>query len=281
MAGLRDVFNLGREAVNGAGRALTQSNRSERATALGFGSDVAKVHSAAATRVNERARDQIQMVMDRLEEVRRGDDWPGNVARMRAGFQDRDGAKRLDDARADLRLAMLEDDPGLKASVAEFSLRILDNTLRVAAGGDLDQIADHLRKIMENAVKRILLAGDGTPAGRPRVVGGQSGRQWLPAAGARRTARQLLLAGRLSRLGMELLHRVPGCVHCHIRVRLGSGARLRARRASDCLRLRAWQWLLASAASSRSRHAAEAKTMASAELSRRVGKLAATKRSRR
>jgi len=195
--GLKEVVGQGHEAIAEAGRALGHLNRSERATLLGFGSEVAGIQSGAATRTSERAREQVQTVLDRLDHVRRGDDWPQHVERVRSAFQKRGGGgKRFEDLRADLRLRMLDDNPGLSASVAELSLTMLDGAIKAGSEGDLDKVADQMRRIMQYALRvyatpemgrdqvdlGMLLEDRGNTRGRPPMSGGaDSG--WCAALG--------------------------------------------------------------------------------------------------
>ena len=48
--GLKEVIDQGRAAIEEAGRSLDLLNRSERATALGFGTEVSDIHLSAAKR---------------------------------------------------------------------------------------------------------------------------------------------------------------------------------------------------------------------------------------
>jgi hypothetical protein len=151
--GLKEVVEQGREAITEAGRALVHLNRAERAKSLGFGSEIASIHSDAATRSNQRAQEQVQTVLARIDHVLRGDDWSGHVERVRAAFRERGGAKKLKGLRADIRLQLLDDDPGISATLAELSLVALDSAINAASEGDLDQVAGHMRGIMDYALR--------------------------------------------------------------------------------------------------------------------------------
>lgn len=151
--GLKEVVEQGRGAIAEAGRALGQLNRSERAVSLGFGPEVASIHSDAATRSNQRAQEQVRTVLARIDHVRQGDDWGGHVERVRVAFKERDGAQKLIDLRADIRLSLLDTDPGLSATVAEFSLAALDGAIKAASEGDLNEVVGHMRGLMEASLR--------------------------------------------------------------------------------------------------------------------------------
>jgi hypothetical protein len=116
--GLKEIVDQGREAIAEAGRALGQLNRSERAKALGFGSEVIEIYSDSAKRSNQRAREQVQTVLDRLVHQTKQKGWESNVVRVKQAFKDRGGSAKLADLRADIRLRLLNDDSGLSATVA-------------------------------------------------------------------------------------------------------------------------------------------------------------------
>lgn len=151
--GLMEVVEQGREAIAEAGRALGHLNRSERANSLGFGSEVVGIHSDAAARSNQRAQEQVRAVLARIDHQLQDKDWSGHVARVRAAFKERGGEKKLADLRADVRLHLLDDDPGLSATAAELSLAALDAALKAASEGDLDQLAGHMRGVMDYALR--------------------------------------------------------------------------------------------------------------------------------
>src|SRR5215813_6392626 len=78
--GLKEVIDQGRAAIEEAGRSLDLLNRSERATALGFGTEVSDMHLGAAKRSNERAREQAQTVLARIDDLARQDVWSSHVS---------------------------------------------------------------------------------------------------------------------------------------------------------------------------------------------------------
>ena len=94
----------------------------------------------------------MRTVLARIDHVRQGEEWAPHVERVRATFIERNGAKMLDDLRADIRLRLLEEDPGLGASVAALSLASLDGAIAAASGGDLDRVVGHMQGTMEQAV---------------------------------------------------------------------------------------------------------------------------------
>ena len=151
--GLSDVVEQGREAISATGKALTHLTRSERARSLGFGVEVANVQLDAAKRANQRARDHAQAVLERIDRLVRSDDWGAHVERVRAAFQERGGGRRrLEDACEDLRLQLLNEEPGVSPSVAELTMRAFDRVLDAASKGDLNQMVGHMRRIMEGAL---------------------------------------------------------------------------------------------------------------------------------
>ncbi len=151
--GILEIVEQGRWAISEAGKALAYLNRSERAIALGFEPEVARMTSEAATRVNQRAQEQIRTVLSRIDFVREGDDWAAHVERIRSGFAEHNGRKMLDDARADVLLRLLEDEPGLSASAAHLAVAGLDGAIDAASDGDLDQVVGYMRLVMENALQ--------------------------------------------------------------------------------------------------------------------------------
>lgn len=151
--GLREIVEQGRGALDQAGTGLQQLNRSERVHSLGFGSEMAAVHADAAARANQRAQDQVRAVIARIDHVVQGNDWAGHVERVRQAFEENDGATKLVDLRADVRLRLLDTDPGMNATAAELTLASLDGAIKAASGGDLNQVVGHMREVMQAALK--------------------------------------------------------------------------------------------------------------------------------
>jgi hypothetical protein len=151
--GIKEVVEQGRGALEEAGRALQQLNRSERAASLGFGSEVASIHADAAARSNQRAQDQVRTVLARIDHVVQGEDWAGHVQRVRKAFKEHDGTRKLVDLRADVRLRLLEADPGMNAAVAELTLASLDGAIKAASEGDLNEVIGHMREVMAAALR--------------------------------------------------------------------------------------------------------------------------------
>src|SRR5258706_9231071 len=151
--GLMEIVDQGREAIAEAGRALTHLNRSERAASLGFDTAIAKVHREAAERSNRRSRQQAHAVIARIDHRLKEKDWPAHVERVRAAFKEQGGAEKLADLRADIRLRLLEEDPGVSAAMAELALSVLDGASKAAAQGDLNQLLAHMRATMDYAMR--------------------------------------------------------------------------------------------------------------------------------
>lgn len=151
LVGLREVFQRGDQAAAEAGRALTHLNRAERTTALGFASDVAAVHAAAAARCSQRAQQQAQAVLAQVDQVAQGDEWDRHVEKVRAVFEQRGGEQMLADLRDDVRLQLLDADPGLNANNAELVLTLVDSGIKAASAGDLNEIVGYMRKVMQAA----------------------------------------------------------------------------------------------------------------------------------
>lgn len=150
-AGLGEIVEQGRGAVEEASRALNHLARAERAVALGFGEDVARMHRDAAIRSNQRARQQFGFLVERIDARRQADDWAGIVERAETSFRERDGSQRLQDARADVRVRLLDEDSGMSAAVAEQTLALFDHVLERARGGSLNAVLDLMRESCEAA----------------------------------------------------------------------------------------------------------------------------------
>lgn len=194
--GLSEVFDQGRSAIAEAGTALDQLNRFERAIALGFETQVADVYRQAAERSNQRAQEQVQAVLARLNHRTKEKDWKGHVNRVRTAFKERGGATKLTDLREEIRVRLLHDDSGLSASVAELSLTALDAATKAASRGDLNEVAAHMRGIMESALQGFaspemgrqpigigLHEGSHGKAKRRPIGGGQDVKGWCVALG--------------------------------------------------------------------------------------------------
>ena len=193
--GLKEVVEQGRGAIAEAGRALSHLNRAERARSLGFGAEVANVQSDAAERANQRARAQARAVLQRIDELVRGDEWSRNAERVRVGFRERGGGRKtLEDAREDVRLRLLEADPGISAAVAGLSLTALDRAIAAASEGDLNQIVKHMRAIMDASLRAFespemggqwigsrMLADEIGRSGPPPIAGSQQDAGWCAA----------------------------------------------------------------------------------------------------
>jgi hypothetical protein len=151
--GLNEIVEQGREAIVEAGRALDQLNRAERATGLGFERAVADIYRDAAKRSNKRAQEQIQTVLARIDHRITEADWKGTVDRVRNAFNERDGASKLANLRDDIRLHLLNDDPGVNAATARLLLATLDGAIKAASKGDLNEIVAYARGIMANGLK--------------------------------------------------------------------------------------------------------------------------------
>lgn len=150
-AGLREIVEQGHSALEEGARALGHLARAERAEALGFGADVARIHRDAAVRGNRRARQQLGFLIERIDARRKADDWPGLVKQTEASFGEHGGKERLDDARADFQVRLLEEDPGMSAAVAEQALALFDHMSKRAQRGDLNAVLDVMRETCEMA----------------------------------------------------------------------------------------------------------------------------------
>src|SRR5262249_26812053 len=120
--------------------------RAERADILGFGDAVARVHRDAAMRCNRRARQQLGYVIERIDARRQSDDWAAMVKDAQVAFREHNGQERLDDAREDLRIRLLEADPGSSAAVSDQVLELFNQSVRRAGDGNLDLVLDLLRE---------------------------------------------------------------------------------------------------------------------------------------
>jgi len=194
--GLNEIVEQGREAIAEAARALDQLNRAERATALGFERAVADVYRDAAKRFNQRAQEQIETVLARIDHRIHEADWKGTVDRVRSAFNARGGASKLADLRADIRLRLLNDDSGVNGATARLLSATLDGAIKAAAKGDLNEIVAYARGIMANGLKGFQSPEMGRQAvglgllpdrkvgktKRPRPVRGGANEGWCVAA---------------------------------------------------------------------------------------------------
>lgn len=152
---------------------------------------MANIYRDAAKRSNQRAREQVQAVLARIDYRLKQKDWKGNVDRVRTAFKEHGGAAKLTDLRADIRLRLLNDDSGLSANVAKLSLLAVDSAIKAASKGDLNEVAGHLRRIMDSALHGFespemgrqpigLEFPDGPQAKtkRPPIRGGQDVKGW-------------------------------------------------------------------------------------------------------
>jgi hypothetical protein len=184
--GMKEVFEQGDAAISEAGEAVDQLNRFERATALGFGTEVATIYSEAAARANRRAQEQARVVLARIDHVVQADDWPGHVKRIQAAFKEHGGAEMLADLREDFRLQLLDTDAQVRASSAELALACLDGAIKAASDGDLNQFVGYVRNVMESAQRGFAdpemgrqslgqgLFDDLHEGGAPTIGGGQA-----------------------------------------------------------------------------------------------------------
>lgn len=193
--GLHAIVEQGREAILEAGRALDELNRADRATALGFERAVADVYRDSAKRFNQRAQEQVRTVLARMDNRVTEADWKGTVDRVRNAFNERGGAAKLADLRADVRRHLLDAEAGVSAATARLVLTTLDGAIKAASKGDLNEIVAYARGIMAHGLKGFQSAEMGRqPVGlsllpdpktgktkRPRVRGGAN-EGWCIAA---------------------------------------------------------------------------------------------------
>ena len=151
--GFKEIIEQGRDAIVEAGRALDHLNRAERTTVLGFDRAVADIYGDAAKRSNKRAQEQIEAVLARIDNRINEADWKGTVERVRNTFNERDGASKLANLRDEIRVHLLNEDPGVNAATARLLLATLDGAIKAAAKGDLNEIVAYARGIMTNGLK--------------------------------------------------------------------------------------------------------------------------------
>jgi len=192
--GLREIVEQGRNALEEGSSALGHLVRAERAEVLGFGHDVVRMHRDAATRSNRRAVQQLGFVVDRIDARRKAEDWPGIVKDAQAGFREHGGRERVDDAREELRIHLLDQDAGPSAPVAEQLLALFDQAAERASEGSLDAVLDLMREGAQFASDGFASEQMGRqPAahasalfgsGPPRAAGGQNVNGWCVALAA-------------------------------------------------------------------------------------------------
>jgi hypothetical protein len=192
-AGLREIVEQGRSAFATASTALSHLARAERAQVLGFGDDVARMHRDVATRNNRRACEQFGFLIQGIEARTKADDWAGIVKEAEAGFREHGGRERLEDARAEIRMHLLDQDPGLSAAVSEQALALFDRTAERAAEGNLTSVLGLMKENCQLALEgfssdemgrqpsaqTMHLSGDDPPP----VGGGQNVNGWCVALG--------------------------------------------------------------------------------------------------
>jgi hypothetical protein len=193
-AGLREIVEQGHSALEEGAKALGHLARAERAQTLGFGDDVARMHRDAAVRGNRRAGQQLGFLIERIDARRNADDWPGLVKHTEASFGEHQGKERLDDARADFKVRLLEEDPGMSAAVAEQALALFDHMTKRTQRGDLNAVLDLMRETCE--VAQAGMASDEMgrqpapqvahlfPGGATGAAGGQNVNGWCVALAA-------------------------------------------------------------------------------------------------
>jgi len=192
--GLREIVDQGHGALTEASTALSHIARAERAEALGFGDDVVRMHTDLAARSNRRACQQLEFLLQRIDARAKADDWAGLVEQVQRSFGEHGGPERLEDARAEVRMQFLEQDPGLSGPVAGQALALLDHGLERARGGNLDSVLDLMREHCKAALEGFAADAMGRqpstqvfhgPGGDPpRIAGGQNVNGWCVALAA-------------------------------------------------------------------------------------------------
>jgi hypothetical protein len=193
-AGLREIVEQGRDAFSAASTALEQLVRAERAEILGFGDGVAEMHRDSATRHNRRARQQLGFLIQRIDARLEAKDWASIVKEAEAGFLEHGGREHLEDARAEIRMNLLEQEPGLTAAVSEQALALFDRAAARAKNGNLTSVLELMRENCEVALEGFasdqmgrqpaaqgLYLSEGEP---PPISGGQNVNGWCVALGA-------------------------------------------------------------------------------------------------
>jgi hypothetical protein len=193
-AGLREIVDQGQGAFSAASTALNQLVRAERAEILGFGDGVAQMHRDSARRNNRRARQQLEFLTQRIDARVKADDWASIVKSAKAGFREHGGREHLEDARAEIRMHLLEQEPGLTAAVSQQALAMFDRTAERAKDGNLTGVLELMRENCEVALEGFasdqmgrqpaaqgLYLSEGEP---PPIAGGQNVNGWCVALGA-------------------------------------------------------------------------------------------------
>src|SRR5215207_2361794 len=138
--GLREVAEEASTLSGATGRALRQFEKAERAEQLGLGGEVAALYREDAERHRAQAVRQFRGVIERFDERLGRDDWRELADRSSREFKERDGDVLFDDARARLRLDMLEMD-GVPGPDAAVMLKVFDESLDRARAEGLDGAA--------------------------------------------------------------------------------------------------------------------------------------------
>jgi hypothetical protein len=193
-AGLREIVEQGHSALAAASTALNHLTRAERAHILGFGDDVARMHRDAATRHNRRACEQLEFLIQRIDARKQADDWADIVKQAEIGFLEHGGQERFHDLRADVRMHLLEQEPGLSAAVSEQALALFDRAAESAKLGNLTTVLDFMQENCQVALEGFASEGMGrqpasqgfylTDGDPPPVAGGQDVNGWCVALAA-------------------------------------------------------------------------------------------------
>lgn len=227
-AGLGEMFDQGRSAMESASTALTHLTRAERAAALGFGAEAEALHRATARRHNRRAVQQYDFLAQRIQAHRKQQSgWDELVQGAKAGFREHGGLQSVADAREEFRVHLYTMDRGLTADVSEQALRLFDRIAERFGDGDLDAGLDLLHE--QAVIARDAFAQDDmgrAPASQalfhddssgPIIAGGQNVNGWCIALG-------VCLAWAISSLIASLIicFAVPFCWCCFHLVLMGS-----------------------------------------------------------
>lgn len=190
--GLREIVAQGRGAMDAASTALDHLMRAERARALGFGDDVARMHHETARRHNRWACDQLGFLADRIDARIKADDWRGLAEEAQGAFGKHGGRDRLDDARAEVRMLLLDERMG--AAVSEQALALFDRVAEQGRDGNLTSVLEFMRDSCMTARKAFASDEMGRQAAAqaiyldhrdpPPVAGGQNVNGWCVALAA-------------------------------------------------------------------------------------------------
>jgi hypothetical protein len=192
--GLREIVDQGRDAFSAASTALNELVRAERAETLGFGDGVAEMHRDSASRNNRRARQQLEFLIQRIDARMKAEDWASIVKDAEAGFREHGGQEHLEDARAEIRMQMLDQEPGLSAAVSQQALAMFDRTAERAKDGNLTAVLELMRENCTGALEGFASDQMGRqPAAQdlylfhgdpPPMAGGQNVNGWCVALAA-------------------------------------------------------------------------------------------------